>query len=186
MPVIAFNRAIGPVPMDCVVSERHSSELTITEIPIESGAKITDHAVVTPKRVLLDIATGSAVATYAALMALQESRVPFTLVTGLSVYNNMLISRIDPERDSEFSQVLRGRVELQEIIIVGTAYAQATGGKKPGQPGGAKSTNSAASTQDNAGAGVVDRNSSTVNSGTTGLNPASPSDSSFLNSLIGN
>ena len=49
--IIAFSTSIGPVPLDCVISEKPSSELDITEIAIETGAKITDHAVVMPKKV---------------------------------------------------------------------------------------------------------------------------------------
>lgn len=182
MAAIAFSRTIGPVPIDCVVSEKHESTLNITEIPIESGSVITDHAVVMPKKVSLDIGSGSAVASFSALVALQESRAPFTLVTGLNVYRNMLIKSINPTRDAQFGHVLRANVDLQEIILVGTAQAAGTSG---GQPGGAGSTK-AASPGTNPASGVADQTSPTVNSGTTGLNPASPADSSILFNTLGN
>lgn len=170
MAVIAFSRAIGPVPMDCVISERHSSELDITEIPIETGAKITDHAVIVPKRITLDAADSGAAATYAALVAFQESRVPFTLVTGLSIYNNMLIKRIDADRDAQFSRILRCRCDLQEVILVGTAYAADPAGDTTGQrgkAGGAKSTRAAPPSSERSPANSVtaDRASGTVQRG---------------------
>lgn len=121
MPAIAFSRAIGPVQIDCVVSEKHESDIEITEIPIETGSRITDHAFVLPKKVSLDVANENAAASYNALVGFQETRVPFTLVTGLTVYNNMLIRRLSAERDKTFSQILRCTVDLQEIIIVETA-----------------------------------------------------------------
>jgi hypothetical protein len=127
MSVIAFNRSIGPVPIDCVVAENHSSEIEVTEIPIETGARITDHAYVLPKRVSLDIADRNAAAAYNALVRLQESRAPFTVVTGLFVYTNMLIKRLDAVRDKISAKILQCTADLQEIIIVGTAYTSAPG-----------------------------------------------------------
>jgi hypothetical protein len=123
MSVIAFSRAIGPVPLNVVLAEKHFSDITITRNPVEFGADVTDHAYVEPKEVTLEIADGNAAATYAALVAFQESRQPFTLVTGLSVYQNMLIASLEVERDATHAYILKGRADLQEIIIVDTAYA---------------------------------------------------------------
>lgn len=47
------NRHIGEIKFDAVTSEDHTSELSITENPIESGAAIADHAVVQPKSVTI-------------------------------------------------------------------------------------------------------------------------------------
>lgn len=122
MAIFAFSSVIGPVPIDVVVSEKHNVSLSITEIPIENGARITDHAFIMPKKLTLDCATKNAAATFNALVAFQESRVPFTIVTGLFIYENMLIKSIDAERDAQYSQILKFTAELQEIIIVSTAY----------------------------------------------------------------
>ncbi|MEO1989252.1 MAG: phage baseplate protein [Martelella sp.] len=153
MTVIAFSKSIGPVPISVFVSEKHNTRLGITEIPVETGAKITDHAAVLPKIVTLDIAGAAATATYNALVEFQERREPFTLVTGLRVYSNMLISDIMVDRDATFGFVLRGRVECREIIIVDTAYAADPTGEnsKAGAAGGKKSTNAARPTANNTG-----------------------------------
>jgi hypothetical protein len=190
MSVILFSTAIGPVPIDCVISERPTAELEITEIPIETGAKITDHAVVMPKRVTLDIANEAAAASYNALVAFQESRVPFTLVTGLAVFPNMLVKRIDAERDAMFSKVLRARVDLQEIIIVGTAYAADPEGDtdsgERGKAGGQKSTRAAPPTSGKAGdAATANRASQTVQRGDSAFSSAGPRDQSVLSSMFG-
>lgn len=187
--IIAFSTSIGPVPLDCVISEKPTSELDITEIAVETGARITDHAVVLPKKVGLDVASGNAAATFAALVAFQESRVPFTLVTGLKVFTNMLVKGIYPERDAAYSSVFKGRVELQEVILVGTAYAADPGGdnSERGQAGGKKSTRSAPVTSERAkGATSVDRASQTIQRGDAGVTTALPSDQSYLSSLAGN
>lgn len=183
MVAIAFSSAIGPVPIDCVVSEKHTSELEITEIPVESGVRITDHAFVLPKKVTLDIANQNAAAAYNALVAFQESRVPFTVVTGLYVYTNMLIKNLNAERDKTFSSVLRCTCDLQEIIIVSTAYAPDTAGS--GDPNSTSSTSKNA-TQNTTDQATGDRTTGTTNSGdnSTGTVPDG-SDTSLLKQTFG-
>jgi hypothetical protein len=120
MTAIFFSPKIGPIAIDCWISERHSSTIGITEIAVESGAKITDHAYVQPKKLDVDFGSKTAAVTYQALMRFQKERKPFTVVSGLNVYTNMLIRDISAQRNAEYSQVLSGSVSLQEIIIVKT------------------------------------------------------------------
>lgn len=184
MTVIAFSRAIGPVPLDCVVSEKHASDVELTEIPIESGARITDHAFILPKKVTLDVIDRKAVATYNALVSLEEARTPFTLVTGLYVYQNMMITRLTPERDKEFGRVLRCTVELQEAIIVSTAYTADESGRTNGEPGGKDSTKSSRLTKDRAGDDTTaDRVTNTSQRGD--VETKTVTDSSLLYQLTG-
>lgn len=187
MSVIAMSRAIGPVPISCVLTEKHDSQIEISEIPIETGARITDHAYVMPKKVTLDIADGNATATFSALVRFQESRVPFTLVTGLTVYRNMLIKSIEADRDAAHAKILAAKVEVQEAIIVSTARAASTdGGSKGGQPGGTKSTKAATPTKGGAGdAATANRVSGTVTKGDASAVQATPKDMSIAKSLLG-
>jgi hypothetical protein len=183
MPAIAFSRAIGPVPIDCVVSERHTSEIAITEIPIEDGARITDHAFVLPKKVTLDIANQNAAAAFNALVAFQESRIPFVLVTGLKVYTNMLVKNLSADRDKTFSAILRCSCDLQEIIIVGTAYAPGASTGDPNDPSGTSpNVNSQAATDP----ATADRTTSSVLRGdsATSTVPAG-TDSSLAKQIAG-
>lgn len=48
------NRRIGKITFDSVTTEDHQSDLYITDNPIESGASISDHAVVKPKVVTIN------------------------------------------------------------------------------------------------------------------------------------
>lgn len=188
MSVIAFSSVIGPVPISCILTEKHESGLEITLNPVEFGADITDHAYVRPKRVTLDIADAGAALTYNDLVRFQESRVPFTLVTGLSLYRNMLIKSLDADRDASFSRVLRCKVELQEIIIVDTAYAAADGSDAPqaGKPGGEKSTQAARPTKGRAGdAATADRASGTVQRGDAPASAATPKEQTVLKKYFG-
>lgn len=186
MVAIAFSRAIGPVPIQCVIREKPISELEITEIPVEFGAAITDHAYPLPKKVTLEIADNGGAATFNALVRFQESRVPFTLVTGLSVFQNMLIKRIEPDRDKDFSTTFRATVDLQEVIIVSTARA-AGDGPEGGKPGGAKSTKAASPTKGRAGdAATADRASGPAQRGDAPATSVEPARGrSILRSLAG-
>lgn len=185
MVAIAFSRAIGPVPISCVVREKPISELEISEIPVEFGAAITDHAYPLPKKVTLELVDAGGAATYSALVRFQESRQPFTLVTGLSIFQNMLIKRIEPDRDKDFSSVFRATVDLQEIIIVDTA--RASDSPEGGKAGGTKSTKAASATKGRSGDAVTaDRASGTAHRGDAPSKPVEPATSqSVLRYLIG-
>ena len=152
MTAIAFSSIIGPVPIECVISEKHNSAIEITTNPIETGAQINDHAYLMPKRVTLDIADDRASATYNSLVAFQESRIPFYLVPGLTVYPNMLVNSISADRDKTYSNVLKAVVELQEAIIVSTGTAAVdvgnAGTAPTGEPGGTNSVSAAKPTRE--------------------------------------
>ena len=119
--MVFFNSRIGPVPLDVIISERHNSSIGITELPIETGAKITDHSYVEPKKLELSFADCGAALTYMALVRFQETRVPFSIISGLNIYTNMLIRDINAERDEQYSKILKGTALLQEVILVSTA-----------------------------------------------------------------
>ena len=165
MPAILFSRTIGPMPIDVVLAEAHESRVTLTKNPIEAGADVTDHAYVEPKRLTLEFADAGAALTYAALVRFQENRVPFTAMSGLYVYTDMLIEELTADRDVETALILRGRAVLSQAIIVETAYAQSesSGSQKSGQAGGKKSTNAAKPSSGRSGdAATADRASGTV------------------------
>jgi hypothetical protein len=198
MSAILFSRAIGPVPIAVVESERPESVLSITEIPLESGAVATDHAHMEPETLVWDIVTPSAAVTWQALKAWQAARIPFTVVSGFDVHTDLLIKRIAPERTSEFSRVFRGRVEFQKVLIVSSASvpgdtsrageggrqgsAAASGG--PNKPGGANSRRAAPPSASRAsGSATVDRAAGTVNRGDA-RSTSVPTDSGRGSSLL--
>lgn len=189
MSAILFSRFIGPVPVDVIMRELHRSSLGITENPIETGARVSDHAYVDPKRLVLEFASGYAAATYNALVRFQETRVPFTIVSGLFVYQNMLIKELSANRDAYSSRILDGRAELQEVIIVSTAYTASEGEDigtpSPGRSGGTKSTQSARPIPERAGDAITqDRASGTIMRGDSAEQSVSPSSFSSANTSI--
>lgn len=138
MTCILLSRSIGGIFVDVVISEEHTASMEIAEHPVESGAKISDHAWRMPYKVVLESVIGSdrAVSSYQALLALQEKAEPFSLVTGLKVYNDMLVKEITATRDREHSRVLKFTAELQEVIIVSTE----SGGGENSEQDSAKGT----------------------------------------------
>lgn len=177
MSVIAFSPVIGPVALSCIISEDHTSSVEITGNPIETGAEVNDHAYVKPKEVVLEIADASAALTYNSLVAFQESRVPFYLVTGLKLYKDMLIQSIAAHRDKDNHAVLTATVNLREVIIVSTSVSSssrssggsgASGGGKKAKPGGNNSRTAVTpSKQSSADAATANRASGTVKRGDT-------------------
>lgn len=167
MTIIAFSRAIGPVPINCILSERHQSDIEITGNPIETGAEVNDHAYIKPKQVVLEVADRNAALVFNVLTRFQESRVPFYLVTGLTIYKDMLIKSIDATRDKDMSSILRATITCQQVIIVSTGSAPAEGGAQPsGSPGGENSRGAARPSAESATDPVTsDRAASVVQTG---------------------
>lgn len=122
MTCILVSRSIGGVFVDVVISEEHESVMTIAEHPVERGAKISDHAWRERRRVTLEgvVDQSRAISAYQQLLAVQEQAEPFSLVTGLMVYQNMLIERITVTRDREHPRVLKFEAECSEVKIVDT------------------------------------------------------------------
>jgi hypothetical protein len=154
---IALSKFLGPIPLDVVVREVHESDLFITANPVEFGANVADHAIIEPKRLVMDAIAGSRPGTpaavagaYQALVRLQESRQPFSVVTALNRYRNMLVERLSVDRDKTFGRVLYFRAELREVIIVDTetASGQAVSGQAARRRGaGSRLTHDAARKQ---------------------------------------
>ncbi|WP_406858487.1 phage baseplate protein [Alsobacter sp. KACC 23698] len=136
---ILLSRSIGGVFVDVVISEEHTSEMEIAEHPVEQGAKISDHAWRTPRKLRLESVVDSsrAVASFNALLALQATAEPFSIVTGLTVYSNMLIKSLVATRDKEKARVLFFTADLQEVIIVNTAESS---GQSGGQGSGSETS----------------------------------------------
>lgn len=142
------SRRLGPssslIIPSVVVSEKHSDTLEITEHPVEMGAAVSDHAYKRPSEVVMSVgfsgggalldfassltATGllglSPKETYQQLLDLQSSRVPFDVVTGKRIYNNMLLRAIEVTTDKTTENVLSAVLTLREVIITSTLIKQ--------------------------------------------------------------
>lgn len=129
------DQTIGTVQIDARINEQHQSDITISEFPLEDGVIATDHRIIKPKILIIDgivsnvkktieditgHAGNSDVSTYEQLLELQESGVPFSIVTDLVVYNNMLIKDITAKKNQQTANVLMFTATLQSVLVINT------------------------------------------------------------------
>lgn len=134
------SRSVGVIIPDVVVSEKHTDALEITEHPVEVGAAVSDHAYKKPSEVVMECGFsggGSLVdfvdtnrvglgiglgprETYQKIIELQESRIPFDVVTGKRIYSNMLLKAVEVTTDRTSENVLMATLTLREVIMTST------------------------------------------------------------------
>lgn len=116
------SRKIGVFFATVTVEEIATDILEITQHPVQNGAAITDHAYKKPGTLRLAVffdADGAPLGeTYGKLLELQNSRVPFDVVTGKRVHKNMLIQSLTQTTDAKTENVLSVNLDLQEIPLV--------------------------------------------------------------------
>lgn len=135
---------IGGIQIQATLEEVYSDTLQVTEHPVEFGAAITDHAYKRPSEVVLRCgwsnstlaSLAGAVAAffnggglsasdyvsgvYSQLLALQESRIPFSITTNKRQYDDMLIVGLSSTVDNTTSNMLMLTATCRQIIIVST------------------------------------------------------------------
>lgn len=122
-------RNLGGLQFAVVVEESHEDKVTITEHPVEQGAKINDHAYVEPASLTIraghsDTAgAGASREMYEKLLELMRKREPFEIVTGKRLYQNMLLESVSTTTDSTTEHGLQVMAQCREVIIVQTQTA---------------------------------------------------------------
>lgn len=124
-----YLRSLGGMTFTVVVQERETSEVTVTDHPIESGASISDHAYIMPQEVSLEVGQGvdsdedTPRETLRKLKAIQAAREPVEVYTGKSYYPCMVITSIEVTTDNQTEQVLMANITCREVVIVETKNA---------------------------------------------------------------
>lgn len=159
LPVV---RSFGPITFDAVVSEGHTSEQEVTTQPMENGSSMADHAYMKPRTlkiqaIVSDVFFGNPAGDlysqnssnsrsrngWAFLRQLQTQHTLLTVVTGLDVYENMLITALNTEQNVGKGRVLLVDISLTEVLIVSSQSVAFSGvvssgtvnnGNKPGTP----------------------------------------------------
>lgn len=124
--------SIGAVELDASLSESHRYEAQITENPVEDGTIFSDHVVLQPivlemegrisdatQSLLSFRGLGGSADAIKALIALQTSREPFSVITGTNVYQNMMFQELVIPREPLDGRSVRITAVLREILIVG-------------------------------------------------------------------
>lgn len=118
---------------DAFLKMTHTSTLTITDSPVESGTSVADNAFLQPRKLTIEVGmtdvaksfipgqfagSGSrSVRAYKILRELQALRVPLQVVTRLGVYENLLIEVLSAPDDYTTHHGLRCTVTFREIIV---------------------------------------------------------------------
>jgi hypothetical protein len=118
---------------DAILRMDHTSSLTITEHPVETGAAISDHAFVNPAVLVMEIGMSDVVKSlvngqfedgwsrstkaFEVLQKLQKDREPLQVVTRLKKYDNMLIETIAVPDDNTTLFGLRATVTMREVFV---------------------------------------------------------------------
>jgi hypothetical protein len=122
---------------DATVRESHTSQLTVTDNPVETGVVVSDHAFMQPLRLEIEAAVSDtplstpeddsfasevsrSAKAFQLLQQLQSAAEPFNVQTGLRFYENLIIETLTAEQDKDTANVLAFRASLREVIIVST------------------------------------------------------------------
>jgi len=129
------NLAINPIVyvFDAIWRSDHDEGIKMTELPVQTGANISDNAYVLPNRITLEIGmsdvmdsftpgqwsnnASKSVAAYQILQALKNARQFVSLVTRLAVYNNMLVERLTAQDTAQTRYGLRALVTFRQVFV---------------------------------------------------------------------
>src|SRR3954469_17994033 len=112
LPFLKNNkRQVGSIDINVILNESTSDVMTITKQPVQQGAPITDHAYKEPTTLSMSVLfedniLKSLSAVYQDLQDLQNSRVPFDVVTPKRKYKNMLIAGLGLTTDAKTENAL--------------------------------------------------------------------------------
>ena len=132
--------------LDVISSENPSYTAVPTKTQVESGADVTDHVALDPIKLSIEatvsntpvgwdkLLTGAlfddrAQAGHEFILNLYNGREPFGFIGSLGVYENMIITKYAPVKDSKTGNVLQFTADLEQINIVESALVETAGGK---------------------------------------------------------
>lgn len=133
---VAILRNVGGLVFDATLREAHTSEIELTENPIELGSEVSDHMYVKPKKLTICAGVSNTTlhdlvddqfagdsrmqAAFDLLTNLQESGEPFSIQTGLRFYPQMMCLCIRAEQDKDTDDVLYFEADFKAVEIVST------------------------------------------------------------------
>jgi hypothetical protein len=136
---------------DLTIEENHERAADVTEHPVESGAVVSDHVILSPERLRVSgFVSDAGVAVFGAqpgrtqgafetLDSAWRARDLVQVVTGYKTYRDMVITRLDMPRNRPES--MQFNIEMQHVIIVDSQTAQLAAGE-PSSPAVANATGS--------------------------------------------
>lgn len=124
-----FN-SISTLQVDVTLSESHELPSTVTEKPVEDGSNINDNVILNNTKVsisgvLTDDRLGTSQAEkWRALQDIRRSREPFTVVTSLGAYENMIFTSISASREVSSVGAVFFNADLTQVRIISSETVQ--------------------------------------------------------------
>lgn len=147
--VLRPRRRLASFSAFLTIDETGEDELVVTDHPVQYGAEITDHAykknpTLTMRIRFSEAETGSPLdETYRRMLELQESRIPFDVITGKRSYSNMLLQSLSCTTDKMTSNVLAITAQMRQIKIVDVVVTTVPPRERQAQPGRTGATENA-------------------------------------------
>lgn len=127
---------------DAVLSGDHEQDLEMSQIPVQTGASLTDNSFLLPARFTARIFMSDAmqsfnanqfsgnssrsIAAFETLLAVQALQLPVQVTTRLRQYDNMLVAKINARDSKETAYALEATVSFQQIITATVEVTQST------------------------------------------------------------
>ena len=148
---------------DVVISEMHSDQVTVTNHPVDTGADLSDHAIIQPTTVTCTFAwsdssrainsalDGSILQgmettkdVYEKLLALMRARQPLRLSTGKRAYENVIITALKTTSSVETESAAIIEITFQEVFmaLAQTVSLSSIKQKNPGRTSGKRNLGS--------------------------------------------
>lgn len=121
---------ISTLQVDVTLTESHELPSTVTEKPVEDGSNINDNVILNNAKlsiagVLTDERLGtSQFDKWRALNDIRRLREPFTVVTSLGAYTNMIFTSISASRDVSSVGAVFFTADLTQVRIISSETVQ--------------------------------------------------------------
>ena len=116
---------VAGVEVSVLVSEAHALSSSVSKLAVESGAQLSDHVIVNPVDVSIvfgmtntGLGADAARDVFETFKRMQENRELVELITEHHVYDNMVITNLNPMHQAPYKGALNFTVKLQQISFV--------------------------------------------------------------------
>lgn len=122
---------VGGVFLDATLAETHEYSSRVTEFPVENGTVISDYVINDPVKIsITGIVSDSPIRflslfnrssdAFNRLVRIHEQKEIITVVTGIKIYQNMVMTALSVPRDVDTGQSLSFAMDFQQIILDST------------------------------------------------------------------
>jgi hypothetical protein len=120
--------SVGGIFLDATLNENHQYNSRVTNYPVEDGRIISDHVINEPETVqITGIVTDTPISlltsfnrsvdAFNRLVRLHTNRELVTVVTGIKVYTNMVMTSLQVPKNVQTGQSLTFIIDLQKVFL---------------------------------------------------------------------